>query len=97
MADNFTAAETRREQLLWLSGAVTDDEELTGLWSFLRDDLAYDPAYRSIIGAVLRECEFDAWRDLMLAVQEPSATSANYNVPELRDLAGKLLTEMRAP
>ena len=50
MADNFTAAETRRELLLWLSGAVTDDEELTGLWSFLRDDLAYDPAYRSIIG-----------------------------------------------
>lgn len=97
MAETFKAIETRRELLLWLSGAMADDEELTGLWAFLRDDLAYDPTNRSIIGAVLREREFDSWRDLMLEIQEPTASSRNYNAGRVREFAGKLLAEMRVP
>ncbi|MGE5563964.1 MAG: hypothetical protein ACM3ZV_11775 [Bacillota bacterium] len=76
---------------------MTDDEELTGLWAFLRDDFAFDPVYRSVIGMVLRQREFDAWRDLMLEVQEPTASSRHYNAEKVRRLAGKLLVEMQAP
>ena len=96
MTETFTALETRRELSAWLSGAMADDEELTGLWSFLRDDFAFDPAYRSVIGMVLREREFDAWRALMLEVQEPTANSRNYNAEKVRRLASKLLNEMQA-
>jgi hypothetical protein len=92
----MAAVETRRELLLWLSGSMSDDEELTGLWAFLRDDLAYAPTNRSIIGAVLREHEFSSWRDLMLEIQQPAASSRNYNVERVRELASKLLVEMRA-
>lgn len=70
--------------LAWLTGAMTDDEELTGLWAFLRDDFAFDPAYRSVIGVVLREREFEAWRDLMLEVQEPTASSRRCNAEKVR-------------
>jgi hypothetical protein len=94
--ENFTAIESRRELLLSLSGAMTDAEELTGLWAFLRDDFPYDPAYRAVVGPVLREREFDPWRDLMLEVQQPTATSRNFDAEKVRELAGKLLAEMKA-
>lgn len=97
MANTLTAIETRQELLLRLSGAMTDEGELTGLWEFLRDDLAYYPDNRSIVGSVLREREFEAWRELMLEVQQPTVDSRNYDAGKLHALAGNLLAEMRAP
>lgn len=96
MEDAFTAPETRGELLSWLTGAMTDDAELTGLWAFLRDDLAYDPIDRDIVGAVVRDSELQALKDLMLEIQRPTASSRNFDAERVRALARLLLAQMQA-
>jgi hypothetical protein len=62
----------------------------------LRDDFAFDPAYRTVVGMVLRDREFDAWREPMLEVQQPKSTSRSYDDQKVHQLARNLLTEMEA-
>jgi hypothetical protein len=95
MSETFTAPETRRELLVRLAEAMTNDDDLAALVDFLRDDLAYAPTNDSIIGSVLRQCEFEPWRNLMSEVRcDPSEppTDANEHV---RELSRRLLRKMK--
>jgi hypothetical protein len=90
MEANFTALETRQELLDRLVEAISDDAALKELVAYLRDDLAYAPSNRSIVGPVLRDREFEAWQGLMLEAH------GQFDRERARDLSGKLLGQMRA-
>ena len=96
MEATFTAPGTRQELLDRLSEALGDDVALKDLVAFLRDDLAYAPTNRAIVGPVLRDGEFEAWAELMSEVQSPSTSSSQFDRARVRDLSGGLLGEMRA-
>ena len=85
----------RQELLIRLEEALTSDEDLNALVGFLRDDLAYDADNRSIVGSVLREEEFDAWKDLMIGAQWEVDWLIEYDIGEVRALSCKLLSEMK--
>jgi hypothetical protein len=95
MDQPFSAPSTRQELSVRLAEALTSDDDLEALVAFLRDDLAYDPDNRSIIGPVLREDEFDAWQDLMNGVHWNAGWPIDYDPNEVRELSRKLFTEMQ--
>jgi len=94
MDQQFTASETRRELSVRLTEVLSTDDSVAELVSFLRDDLAYAPDSRSIIGPVLREHEFRPWQDLMEGVQWDAPWPIEYDAEYVRALSRKLLTEM---
>jgi hypothetical protein len=94
MDQPFTAPQTRRELLARLRETLTSNHDLDALVGFLRDDLAFDPGNRSIVGMVLHEHEFDRWRDLMIGVRWDSPRPIDYDKDEVRSLSHKLLNEM---
>jgi hypothetical protein len=94
MDQPLTAPETRRELLIRLRETLTSDDELNELVEFLRDDLAFNPDDRSIVGMVLRHHEFDGWRDLMIGVRWDTPWPIDYDKDEVRELSRKLMTEM---
>ena len=84
----------RRELHVRLTEAATNDDGLSDLVGFLRDDLAFAPGNRSIIGFVLREQEFAAWRHLMNGVRSQMQWPVQYDPDEVRALARNLKVEM---
>ncbi len=94
MSETFTASGTRRELHVRLAEALSNDEDLEALVAFLRDDLAFGADNRSIIGPVLRDEEFDAWRALMNGVQWDVEWPIEYDIGVVRELSRKLLTKM---
>jgi len=96
MDQHLSALPTRQELLVRLGEALTSDGDLAALIQFLRDDLAYAPTNRSIIGSVLRGSEFDAWRHLMTGVEWDADWPIHYDADRVRALSRKLLEEMEA-
>ena len=76
---------------------MTSDADLDALVVFLRDDLAFGADNLSIIGPVLREKEFDAWRGLMTGVRWDDPWPIDYDTDEVRLLSRQLLMEMERP
>ncbi len=94
MSDTFTAPETRRELHVRLAEAMTNDDDLVALVEFLRDDLAYGPTNDSIIGSVLRQREFEPWRNLMSEVSWDASERPTHANEQVRELSRRLLREM---
>lgn len=94
MEQNFTAAGMRQELRTRLVEALASDRDLSALVHFLRDDLAFHPDNRSIIGSVLREGEFDAWRHLMTGVRWDDPWPVDYDTNEVRAHCRMLLIEL---
>jgi hypothetical protein len=94
MNQQVTAPSARQELLIRLAEGLVSDDDLGALVGFLRDDLAYAPDNLSIIGAVLREDEFDAWRELMNGVRWDAPWPIDYDTNKVRALSRKLLNEM---